>query len=277
MPVVARSQPSTDRARAGGATDIVASLAKVGAIDGVVIATPEPDHAAHVREAMTLDVPIFCEKPLTIDPKSAALIASEAAGRVFVMDKWRYHPGVEALRDIAKSGELGPVVGLRCVRVGWGTAHPTSDSIWHLLTHDLSIAIEVLGEVPDPRDAVAQVIDGRVHGLHGLLGESPWMSVEASSAHSERRREIVLMLEGGIAWLDSPEATGIKVARAIGEEPEVRPIGAGLPLLAELRAFVEHLEGGPAPRSSAKEGAAIVATVGRLRELAGLQPASPEN
>jgi hypothetical protein len=41
-----------------------------------------------------------------------------------------------------------------------------------------------------------------------------------------------------------------------------------LPLLAELRAFVEHLGGGPPPKSSAAEGAAVVRTIATLRELA---------
>ena len=40
-----------------------------------------------------------------------------------------------------------------------------------------------------------------------------------------------------------------------------------LPLLAELRAFVEHLGGGPPPKSSAREGAEIVAVIERLRRL----------
>ena len=43
-----------------------------------------------------------------------------------------------------------------------------------------------------------------------------------------------------------------------------------LPLLRELRAFLDHLDGGPPPRSSAAEGAAIVRTISELRLLAGL-------
>ena len=49
---------------------------------------------------------------------------------------------------------------------------------------------------------------------------------------------------------------------------ERRPISSEFPLLRELRAFVEHLEGGPPPKSSAAEGVAEVATIARLRELA---------
>ena len=57
-----------------------------------------------------------------------------------------------------------------------------------------------------------------------------------------------------------------------GVDPEPRPRSTPgeWPLLAELRAFVGHLEGGPPPRSSAADGAAGVRALAALRALAGL-------
>jgi hypothetical protein len=43
-----------------------------------------------------------------------------------------------------------------------------------------------------------------------------------------------------------------------------------LPLLAELRAFLGHLDGGPPPASSAAEGAMMVEAIAGLRTLAGV-------
>jgi hypothetical protein len=58
----------------------------------------------------------------------------------------------------------------------------------------------------------------------------------------------------------------------VGQKPEteLRPISQELPLLRELRTFVEHLQGGPPPRSSAAEGALVVSAIADLRRLAGL-------
>jgi hypothetical protein len=53
-------------------------------------------------------------------------------------------------------------------------------------------------------------------------------------------------------------------------EPRRIPISDEMPLLAELRAFVEHVRGGPPPRSSAREGAAVVQALTTFRNLAGL-------
>jgi predicted dehydrogenase len=47
-------------------------------------------------------------------------------------------------------------------------------------------------------------------------------------------------------------------------------VSTELPLLRELRAFLDHLDGGPPPLSSAADGAAIVDALATLRELAGL-------
>lgn len=276
--VVARSAESRERAEAGGAARIAGTIGELGRVDGVVCATPETLHAATVARALELGVPVFSEKPLTVDPASASRLAEAAPERLFVMDKWRYHPGVEALRDLAASGELGAVHALALKRLGWGVRHPTSDAIWHLCPHDVSIALEILGSIPGPRFAVAERQGAMTTGLNAALGADPWVAIEASIAYPKHHREVRVVFEDGIAVLESPMAEAIKVAPAdaLGGEVEERPIGDELPLERELAAFLEHLRGGPPPRSSAAEGAAIVEAVGALRELAGLPRASPE-
>jgi predicted dehydrogenase len=282
VPVVARSPESVARAREGGAARIVPTLAEVGGVDGVVVAVPVAAHAAVLDEALALGVPVFVEKPLTNDPTAAGRLAEAAPERLFVMDKWRYHPGIAALREIAASGELGAVRGLALVRDGRGDFRGDVDTIWRHLPHDLSIALEVLGAIPSARAAVAEVVDGVPMGLQGMLGDEPWVTIAHSATAPVRRREVRLCCEGGTAWLGDGYDEHINVERgapgggaseqsATGEPPVRRPTPGELPLLAELRAFVEHLAGGPPPRSSAAEGAENVRRIAELRALAGLQ------
>lgn len=276
--VVARSPESRERAAQGGAARIVDSTAGLSGVDGIVVATPESMHASTVGEALELGPPVFAEKPLTVDPESAQRLAVAAADRLFVMDKWRYHPGVEALRDLVASAELGPVEGVALKRLGWGNAHPTSDTIWHLIPHDISIALEILGQIPPPRFAVAERLDGVASGIMAVLGTEPWVSIEASAASPRRLREVRVAFRDGIACLPDSFATELLVARAeaVGEPPEQRSFGAQMPLERELAAFLAHLRGGPPPRSSAAEAAANVAAIGELRRLAGLPAAAEE-
>jgi predicted dehydrogenase len=242
-------------------------VSDLAGVDGIVVATPTTTHAEITEQALELRVPVFVEKPLADDPDDAERLVAAAPDRVFVMDKWRYHPGVELLAEIARSGELGRVVGLRTTRIGWGNPHDV-DAVWILAPHDLAIALEIFGSVPSAKSAVAMSLDGEAEGLVGLLGDSPWHALEVSARSVDRRREVTLVCEGGVAVL--PDGYSDHVVIATGDEPEQRPISTELPLLRELRAFVEHVDGGPPPRSSAREGAEIVRTIAELRRFAGL-------
>lgn len=272
VPVVARSEDSMSRAEEGGASAIVADVGSLPALDGVVVATTTSTHAAVVEKLLELDVPIFCEKPLTDDPAAAARLVEKAPDRLFVMDKWRYHPGVLELAAIARERRLGRVAGITTVRIGWGNPHDDVDPVWVLAPHDLSISLEVMGSVPRPESALAQTLNGQIVRLSAFLGGAGWWhAFEVSARSPERTRRIELHCDEGVAVLAGGWDEHVSVFREGADGPEETRIETPgeLPLLAELRVFVAHLAGGPAPKSSAAEGAAIVAALAELRRLAG--------
>ena len=277
VPVVARSAASRERAREGGASVVVDAIASLPPIDGAVVSTPTTTHAEVVEELLGLHVPIYVEKPLTQDLRSAERVVAAAAGRVFVMDKWRYHPGVLCLAEIARSGELGPVVGLRTTRVGWAKHLLDVDAVWHLLPHDLAIGLEILGELPPVRSAVAEREGSAVTGMIATLGERPWLVAEVSERRRRHFREVRLFCEGGSAVLADSYSDHVAIHRASDEHPveppaaELRSIDTTMPLLAELEAFVGHVHGGPPPKSSAEDALAIVRAIDLLRRSAGIE------
>lgn len=270
--MVARSGASIERARQGGAATIVEDIGSLPAPDGVVVATPTNTHAEVLDGVLELGVPIFCEKPLSNEPEQATRLAELAPDRLFVMDKWRYHPGVRELAAIARERRLGAVSGLRTVRVSWGSPHDDVDPVWVLAPHDLAIALEVLGSVPTSEAAAATWLDGEAFHMSALLRcDGRWHSLEVSGRSPERKRSIELHCDGGVAVLAGGWDDYVTLFREgeDGLEEERVETPGELPLLAELRAFVEHLRGGPPPRSSAVEGAAIVSATAELRRLAG--------
>jgi predicted dehydrogenase len=271
VPVVARSDASRRRARDGGAAAIVPDVALLPEIDGVVVATSTTAHAAAVEALLERDIPVFCEKPLTCDPASAQRLAGLAPDRLFVMDKWRYHPGVAELAAIASERRLGAVAGLVTRRVGWGSIHDDADAAWVLAPHDLSIALEVFGALGRPRAAAGHWFGDALEHLNAVLhGDGWWHALEVSSRSPERRRSFELHCDDGVAVLSDGWATHVSIfhERDGGAEEERVAAGGELPLLAELRAFVEHLRAGPPPRSSAAEGGAVVSAIAELRALA---------
>lgn len=267
---VARSPASAERSRAGGAAGVVSSVADLPPVRGAVVCTPVRSHSDVVEEIFAAhDVPVAVEKPLTADVGEAELLASRHEGGLFVLDKWRYHPGVQELGRMARSGELGMVTSLHLRRVSRGHAIRDVDPVWILLPHDLAIALEVLGYVPAAVHAVQEESRGGRTGIVATLGGPPWVNLEVSSQGNAHRRELRMVCEDGVAGLDGGWAQEITIMRQLdgSAEPEVRPISGEMPLLAELRAFVEHLEGGPAPRSSVRDGLEVVRRIAELGEL----------
>ena len=269
--VVARSAASRTRAAGGGAAGIVERTADLPEVAGAVVCTPISTHFDVVREvASERPVPIFVEKPLTADPGDADRLVDELGGRLFVMDKWRYHPAVRELARIARSEELGPVHGLHSRRVTRGHRHDDVDTVVVHAPHDLAIALEVLGELPPAVHATAEHAAGRRVGLFATLGGPPWFTLEVSCAAPAHRRELRLTCRDGVASLDGGWSEELHILRSLDgdPEPELRPTPGELPLVAELRAFVDHLRGGPPPQSSARDGALVVRRLAELGALA---------
>jgi predicted dehydrogenase len=254
-----------DPDQADGALVAVADL---GAVDGVVVATPATTHAAVIDSLLDRNVPIFCEKPFTTDVASARDLVARAGERIHLMHVWRYHPGVELLGALVRSGVLGEPIGVHSTRVNGPSPRLDTDPVWTLVPHDLTVALEVLGHLPSPMAAVADAVEGRALGMHALCGPAPWLAIHASTRHVEKRREVRVHGRDAVAVLSRDDSTEVRIER--GSEVERRPVTSDPPLRRELAAFLDHLTGGPPPKSDAAEGLAVVEAVQALRDLAGL-------
>ena len=269
-------------ARAEGAAVVVDSASVLPRVDAFVVATPTVTHAEIVLQLAATGLPVFCEKPLTNDEHAAERIANVAGDRVFVMDKWRYHPGVLALAGIARSGELGDVHGVVTRRLGWGNPHADVDVAWILLPHDLSIALEVLGELPPPLAALAEWDGDGLLSLAGVLRGATWHRFEIGARSPDAIRSVELRCRDGVATLDGSYEDTVRIRRTQGAlrgeaagAVERRAIASAMPLLAELRAFLAFVTGdGPPPKSSAADGVRIVRAIAELRALAGVPVAA---
>ena len=276
--VVTPSAETREQAVERGASRATTTIGELGGrFDGFVVATPSATHAAVVEELLPAGRPIFVEKPLTTDVASARRLCASAPDRIFVMDKWRYHPGVEALGSMARAGEFGRILAIRTYRLGWGNPHRDSDAAWHLMPHDCSITLEILGHLPAARAAWIPVPSRPAMDIIGVLADEsgPQVTMEIATTQPANRRSVVVVGTKRSAQLGGSYDDRLIIAdgQPDGErgEPYERALPSEMPLLRELRAFVDHLGGGPPPRSSATEGLLVVERIAALRALAGLE------
>ena len=99
--------------------------------DGYVVASPILTLPDESEKMLRRGKPVFCEKPVFMtDGEKKRLLAAGAAERLFAMYKFFYHPGIEALRSMIASGELGPVEAIILQRLNWDDDFQGTDCLW---------------------------------------------------------------------------------------------------------------------------------------------------
>jgi predicted dehydrogenase len=81
-------------------------------IDVIYIATPHTFHAEQTLICLRNKKPVVCEKPLTLDYASAAMLVKEAqANNTFLLEgMWsRFNPAVRMAKDLIEAGKIGEV------------------------------------------------------------------------------------------------------------------------------------------------------------------------
>lgn len=87
-------------------------------LDGIVIATPSALHAAQAIAALKRGLHVFCQKPLARNAEETRRVvaAARAADRLLAVDlSYRFINGMEMIRQLIQSGELGEVFAVDLV------------------------------------------------------------------------------------------------------------------------------------------------------------------
>lgn len=280
--VACRSEQTAAKARKAGATEAHTALDDLPAMDGYVVATPTISHADVLDRLVATGRPIFVEKPMTADLASAERLARQAADRLFVMDKWRYHPVIEAMRQEIADGGIGDVQAIRTERWQWGNPHDDVDALWILAPHDFAIVLHLTGDVPPVTDAHAAVPSRPELGTFIALGaaDAPTVMVNLGVTGLTHERRCVVIGTAGCLQLSGGYESEMLVRRgAPGDRDATEErvsTGNEMPLLAELRGFIDFVAGiGPPPLSGAEQGALIVRRLDEADRFLRAQRAGP--
>jgi len=129
-------------------------------LDGIVIATPSGQHYAQVLEAIRAGRAVFCQKPLsrTADETARLIDSARAADVLLAVDYcYRYVRGMDALRQLVQSGELGTLVAIDLVfhnaygpNKSWAldAAQSGGGCMIDLATHLVDLAFWATGDLP---------------------------------------------------------------------------------------------------------------------------------
>ena len=124
--------------------------------------------------------------------------AAAAADRILMVGHLLvYHPGVEKLKAIADSGELGDIHYIYSHRLNLGQLRTDENALWSLGAHDVSVVLHLAGEDPDVLEARGEaytragVEDVVFAFLRFPSGLAAHMHLSWLDPHKERRFTVV--------------------------------------------------------------------------------------
>jgi predicted dehydrogenase len=120
-------------------------------VEAVVIATPVPTHYELARRALDAGKHVFVEKPPAMraaELEDLCELAEERGRALMPGHLLLYHPGVQKLKEIVASGELGDVLYVYGNRQNLGTFRTNENALWSLGVHDLSVLLHLIEEEP---------------------------------------------------------------------------------------------------------------------------------
>jgi predicted dehydrogenase len=257
------------------------------ALDAVVIATPVPTHAELATRVLAARKHCFVEKPLARSEQEAEEVvdAARAAARVLMVGHLlEYHPGVERLAELVRSGDLGELRYIYSNRLNLGKHRQDENALWSLGAHDLSVILMLAGEEPYEwtalgesyvKPGVEDVVFALMRFRSGLIAH---MHLSWLDPHKERRFTVVgskrmatfddMELERKLTVYDKGfdedySSYGEYIARS-GDVFSPR-VPNEEPLRLECRHFLDCIRDGTEPRSGAESAVRVV------RVLEGLQ------
>ncbi len=251
-------------------------------LKGVVIATSAPSHAQLAEKALLAGKDVLVEKPMTLSPADAEKLvrAARMEGRILMVGHLLiYHPGVEKLKSLIDTGELGDVYYFQSQRVNLGKVRTDENALWSFAPHDIAVALYLFGETPvDVAARGGAFLQAGIEDVVFLTMRFPggrMAHVHVSWLDPHKIRRITLVGSKKMAVFDDMEPSEKirihdKSIQAAGHVPfdqalSVRSgdiliprIAGGEPLEKECRHFLECIETRQEPRTGGAHGAVSI-------------------
>jgi predicted dehydrogenase len=257
-------------------------------LDAIVLATPVPSHGELAETVLRAGKHCFVEKPLAqsvADAERAVAAARESGRTLMVGHLLEYHPGVTKLKEIADSGELGPIHYIYSNRLNLGKLRADENALWSLGAHDISVVLHLAQAEPFEieargesymRPGIEDVVFGFLRFPSGLAAH---LHLSWLDPHKERRFTVV----GGrrMATFDDMDLERKIIVYDKGFDEDSRNWGEYVartgdiwspripnsePLRLECAHFVECLRTGATPRSDGESGLRVVRVLEALQE-----------
>lgn len=268
-------------------TDSFDDLLNDDELDAIVLATPVPTHGPLAERVLKAGKHCFVEKPLaySVEDAERAVEAARAADRILMVGHLLvYHPGVEKLKAIADSGELGDIHYIYSHRLNLGQLRSDENALWSLGAHDVSVVLHLAGQRPNmveargeayTRPGVEDVVFAFLRFESGIAAH-----LHMSWLDPHKTRSFTVVGSRRMATFDDMELERKVTVYDKGFDEDATSYGEYItrsgdihsprisnrePLRIECEHFVECIRTGARPRSDGQAGLEVVRVLAELQ------------
>jgi predicted dehydrogenase len=226
---------------------------------------------------------VLVEKPMAVSVAQAEemVTLAQREGLVLMVGHLMlYHPAVDTLREIVAGGELGQVYYMYALRVNLGRIRSDENALWSFAPHDLSLIRHLLDAEPSTvwarGECYLQPGVEDVVFVNLQFPDRTMAQIQLSWLDPRKERRLTVVGSRKMVVFDDTHATEkLRIyEKGFDRPPEYDTYGDYLsirngdihiphidlaePLAVECRHFLDCVEQGTEPRSSATDGLEVV-------------------
>lgn len=231
-------------------------------ITAVFIALPAEMHYSFGKRVLEAGKDLYIEKPITLNVEEAEellRLSKEKNCILMVGHLLNYHPAIEKIKEIVKSGKIGKIKNIVSNRLNLGIFRVQESVMWSFGCHDISVILSLCGnKLPESVNCFGQCnITPGIHDITNTMFQIDdiYVNINLNWLNPFKDQRMTIICEKGMLLFDDMEPIDklklyenyINWTSSLNSVPvanktvgQVIPLDlTELPLLRECKHFVE--------------------------------------
>lgn len=257
-------------------------------IDRVCIALPAHLHYTFAKKSLEAGKHVYVEKPITLDISQAEelnTIAKEKGLILMVGHLLQYHPGIQKIKAIIKSGKIGTIKQIVANRFSLGIFRTFENVLWSFAVHDISVILSLCSDKL-PNSVVCNGVCNITSGIQDITNsilkyDDKYVSLNVNWLSPYKEQKLTVVGTKGMLVFDDVEKKIIIVPEFVKYENAMNPHNpvaiknnsyvesyniTEFPLTSECKHFIFCCDYNSKPITDGDEGVRVLKVLTKLQE-----------
>ena len=183
-------------------------------ITAICVSLPAHLHYSFGKRVLEAKKDLYVEKPITLDVAEAEdllRLSRENNCIMMVGHLLHYHPAVEAIKEIVKSGKIGKIKNIVSNRLNLGTFRVQENVLWSFAPHDISVILSLCGnKLPESVNCFGQCnITPGIHDITNTIFQIDdiYVNINVNWLSPFKDQKMTIICEKGMLLFDDMEQT----------------------------------------------------------------------